>query len=144
MAKMTLQNIAEKMRDIDFTMLSTRAEGGQIAARPMSNNRQVDYNGDSYFFAYDSTRTVADIKRDAKVGMSLQGASGLLGMRPLMLSIEGEAELVHDKARFQAHWTKDLDLWFEQGIDTPGLVMVKVHASRIHYWDGRDEGDLVL
>lgn len=144
MAKLTLRDIAEKMRDIDFTMLSTRAEGGQIAARPMSNNRQVEYDGDSYFFAYDSTRTVADIKRDPKVGMSLQGSSGLLGMRPLMLSIEGEAELVRDKARFEAHWTKDLHLWFEQGIDTPGLVMIKVHASRIHYWDGKDEGELVV
>ena len=109
----------------------------------MSNNRQVEYDGDSYFFAYDSTRTVADIQRDPKVGMSLQGSSGLLGIRPLMLSVEGEAELIRDKARLQAHWTKDLDLWFEQGIDTPGLVMIKVHASRIHYWDGKDEGELV-
>ncbi|WP_375411498.1 pyridoxamine 5'-phosphate oxidase family protein [uncultured Bradyrhizobium sp.] len=142
MAKMTLQEIAEKMRDIDFTMLSTRAEGGQIAARPMSNNRQVAYDGDSYFFTDSGTHTVADIRRDPKVGMSLQGSSGLLGMRPLMLSIEGEAELIRDKARFQAHWTKDLDLWFEQGIDTPGLVMIKVHASRIHYWNGKDEGEV--
>ena len=132
MAERTLQDIAEKMRDIDLTMLSTRAEGGQIAARPMSNNRQVDYDGDSYFFADGNTRIVADIQRDRKVGMSLQGSSGLLGMRPLMLSIEGEAELIRDKARFQAHWTKDLDLWFDRGIDTPGLVMIKVHASRIH------------
>jgi general stress protein 26 len=144
MAKMSLQDIAKKMRDIDFTMLSTHTGNGQIAARPMSNNRQVEYDGDSYFFSEGDTRTVADIGRNPKVGLSLQGSSGLLGMRPFMLSIEGEAELIRDKSRFKQHWTKDLDLWFENGIDTPGLVMIKVHAKRIHYWDGQDEGELVL
>lgn len=55
MAEMTLEQIAEKMRDIDFAILSTRTEGGAIAGRPMSNNREVDFDGSSYFFALDST-----------------------------------------------------------------------------------------
>ena len=28
--------------------------------------------------------------------------------------------------------------------DTPGLVLIKVHAIRIHYWDGEDEGEVAL
>ncbi len=47
MAKKDLSDIAEKMRDIDIAMLSTHSDNGTIAARPMSNNRQVDYDGDS-------------------------------------------------------------------------------------------------
>ncbi len=35
-------------------------------------------------------------------------------------------------------------MWFEQGIDTPGLVLIKVAAERIHYWDGKDQGELTL
>ena len=54
----SLADLAEKMRDIDFTMLSTRAEDGSIGSRPMSNNRDVDYDGDSFFFALEETRTV--------------------------------------------------------------------------------------
>jgi len=50
MADLTLTDISEKMRDIDFAVLSTRASGGEIAARPMSNNRQVEYDGDNFFF----------------------------------------------------------------------------------------------
>ena len=53
MTDLTLEDISEKMRDIDFAVLSTRTEGGAIAARPMSNNRQVEFDGDSYFFALD-------------------------------------------------------------------------------------------
>ena len=52
------------------------------------------------------------------------------------------ATLVHDKERFAEHWTKGLDMWFPQGIDTPGLVMIHVHADRVHYWDGEDEGEI--
>ena len=138
----TLAELSEKMRDIDFTILSTRAENGAIGSRPMSNNRDVDYEGDSFFFTTDDTTMVADIQRDPQVGLSLQGKAGMLGMRPFFLAIEGKAELIRDKAEFEAHWTKELDRWFEQGIDTPGVVMIKVHASRIHYWDGEDDGEI--
>lgn len=102
MAK-TLADLSEKMRDIDFTMLSTHTEGGAIAARPMSNNRQVDYDGDSFYFALDDTRTVQDIARDAQVSLNFQGKSGLLGMRPFFVAVEGRGELIRDRARFEDH-----------------------------------------
>ncbi|UIJ71597.1 pyridoxamine 5'-phosphate oxidase family protein [Aurantimonas sp. HBX-1] len=142
MSQMTLSDLAEAMRDIDFAMLSTKTAAGDIAARPMSNNRDVDYDGDSFFFTYEEARTVADIERDRKVGLSFQGKAGLLGKPPLFISVEGSAELIRDKAQFEAHWNADLDYWFEDGIDTPGVVLIKVHADRIHYWNGKDEGDI--
>lgn len=37
-----LARIAEAMKNIDFVMLNTHAQGGAIGARPMSNNREVD------------------------------------------------------------------------------------------------------
>lgn len=144
MAKLTLAELAEKMRDIDFTLLSTRTASGAIAARPMSNNRQVDFDGDAYFFTCDETGTVADISREPQVGLSYQSKSGMLGLRPFFITVEGRAELIRDKARFAEHWTKDLDRWFDQGVDTPGLTLLKVRAERLHYWDGYDEGELVL
>ena len=144
MADLKLSDISEKMRDIDFTILSTRTSNGQIAGRPMSNNRQVDYDGDSYFFTCEDTGTVKDIQSDPAVGLNYQSKSGMLGMKPFFITIEGQAELIKDKSRFAEHWTKDLDAWFKQGIDTPGLVMVKVHAERLHYWDGYDEGEIAL
>jgi general stress protein 26 len=108
----------------------------------MSNNRQVDFDGDAYFFTCDETRTVADIRCDPNVGLAYQAKSGMLGMRPFFLTIEGRAEIIVDKARFAEHWTKDLDRWFEDGIDTPGLTLIKVAAQRMHYWDGYDEGEV--
>ena len=144
MAERTIADVAEKMRDIDFCMLSTRTETGAIAARPMSNNREVDYEGDSWFFTCDDTRMVEEIAANPDVGLTFQGKAGMLGLRPFFLAIEGRAALIRDKGQFVEHWTKGLDLWFEKGIDTPGLVLIKVHGERAHYWDGGDEGELLL
>jgi general stress protein 26 len=144
MADMSLSEISEKMRDIDFAVLTTRGEDGALAARPMSNNRDVEFNGDSYFFTNGDTRSVADIEGDPNVGLAYQAKSGVLHMKPFFVTVEGRAELIRDKADFAEHWTKDLDAWFEQGIDTPGLTLIKVHAQRLHYWDGYDEGELDL
>jgi general stress protein 26 len=144
MADLTLQDISEKMRDIDFAMLSTKTSGGAIASRPMSNNRQVEYDGDNFFFTLDDTGTVQDIQNDRTVGLSYQGKSGALGMKPFFIAVEGEAELIRDKGEFAEHWTKDLDAWFKEGVDTPGLTLIKVHAKRLHYWDGYDEGEISL
>lgn len=144
MSEMTLADLSEKMSDIDFAMLVTKSSQGELASRPMSNNGDVKYEGTSYFFAYAETRTVSDISADPKVALTMQGSKGLFGSPPLFLAIEGHAELIRDKAAFAEHWDSDLDYWFEQGIDTPGIVLIKVGAKRIHYWNGKDEGDIVV
>lgn len=140
----TRAQLAEMMKDIDFAMLSTHSDGGTIAARPMSNNREVEYDGDNWFFACEDTRLIADLRANPNVGLGFQAKSGLLGMKPVFVHIEGRAELIQDKAQFEAHWTKDLSIWFKQGIDTPGLVLIRVHGVRAHYWDGEDQGEILL
>lgn len=144
MTKWTLRDVAEKIRDIDFAMLLTVAPGGAVTGRPMSNNRDVDYDGDSYFFTTEDADSVVQIERHSQVALSYAGSKGLLGKPPVFIAVQGEAELIRDRRRFEAHWNKDLEHWFEQGVDTPGLVLLKVHATRIHYWDGTDEGEVVL
>lgn len=138
MSRLTLEDLSKKMKGIDIATLATHTDGGEIAGRPMSNNGDVDYDGDSFYFAMDATRTVADIKRDPKVSLSFTGKHGFWA------TVEGEAELIRDKATFEDHWTKDLDVWFEKGTDTPGLVLIKVHARRIKYWNKEDQGELTL
>jgi general stress protein 26 len=144
MADLTLNDISEKMRDMDFAMLSTKTKGGAIASRPMSNNREVEYDGDNFFFTLEDTGTIDDIRGDPNVGLSFQGKSGALGMKPFFITIEGRAELIRDKDELAEHWTSDLDEWFKDGIETPGIVLIKVRANRLHYWDGYHQGEIAL
>ena len=142
--KLILKELSKKMRHIDFTMLTTRTASGALTSRPMSNNGEVDYDGDSWFFTTEETGMVTDIMGDPVVGLTLTGEKGLLGKPGIFIAIEARAELIRDKAQFVAHWTRGLDRWFPQGADTPGLVLIKAHALRIAYWDGEDEGELAL
>lgn len=144
MADKTLEDISEAMRDIDFCLLSTKSDGGAIAARPMSNNREVDYDGDSIFFTWADSRTVEDIGRDPQVGIGFHGKDSLLGKPGIFIAVEATAQVIRDKAEFAEHWTKDLDRWFKQGVDTPNLAMIRCSADRIHYWDGEEEGEVAL
>src|SRR5690606_32864590 len=110
MAK-TLADISKAMKDIDFCMLLTRAQDGSIAGRPMSNNREVEYGGTSWFFTYDDTLMVRDIAGDPSVALTYQGKAGLKGLvgaPGLFVHVEGKAALVRDRARFAEHWDQSL------------------------------------
>ena len=137
----TVKEISKRMAGIDIAILSTHTERGQIANRPMSNNGDVAYDGTSYYFTFEQARTVADIEANPKVALGFTGKGGIFS-EAIYVAVEGTAELIRDKIAFKAHWTSDLDRWFDQGVDTPGIVLVKVKATRITYWDGREEGEI--
>lgn len=143
MPKTSLAEIAKDMAGIDIAILSIHTENGEIANRPMSSNGDVAYDGTSCYFADERTRTVADIQRNPKVALGVSSEAGLLS-KGIYVAVEGTAELIRDKAAFQQHWTSDLDKWFDHGIDTPGIVLIKVKASRITYWKGREEGEVLI
>jgi general stress protein 26 len=141
----TLADISEAMRDIDFCTLATHTANGAIGARPMSNNRNVDFDGDSRFFTYEDRQMIADIGGDPNVGVTYMGSAGIkgiLGAPGAFFHVVGTATVVRDKAAFAEHWDKSLDRWFPQGVDTTGTVMIEVKAQRLHYWDGEEEGEV--
>jgi len=143
MTHKSIEEISKRMAGIDIAILSTHTENGQIANRPMSNNGDVQYDGTSYYFTFEESRTVSDIQANPKVALGFTSEGGIFS-DAIYVAVEGNAELIRDKASFKAHWTSDLDRWFEQGIDTPGIVLVKVMALRITYWDGEEEGEVTL
>lgn len=141
MATKSLSDIAEDMRGIDLAMLSTRTEAGEITSRPMSNNGEVAYEGTSYYFTHATSRLVAEIAHDPRVGLTFAIKPGLLSGGGTFIAVQGGAELVRDKARFAAHWSSDLESYFDQGIDTPDLTMIEVRAKHIRYWYGAEQGE---
>ncbi|MCM2473013.1 pyridoxamine 5'-phosphate oxidase family protein [Rhizobium sp. CG5] len=141
---MTLPDLATKMKKIDFCMMLTKADAGTIASRPMSNNGDVDYDGDSFFFSYQDTDKVRQITADPTVSLTFTAPPSLLGKPGIFVAVEGKASLIADRAVFEAHWVSDLDRWFPQGIATPGVVLIKVHAETVQYWDGEDSGRIRL
>jgi general stress protein 26 len=140
MSTMTMEELSKELSKIDFCMFNTSGDNGRINCRPMSNNGDVEYDGDSWFFSYEDTEKVGEIGRDAWVALTFTAPPSLLGKPGIFIAVDGEASLIRDKAQFEEHWVKDLDRWFPEGIDTPGIILIKVSASTIEYWDGEDNG----
>lgn len=140
--KLNLKHVADEMQGIDIAIVSTHAAEGGIACRPMSNNGDVKYDGTSFFFSYEQASCVSDIERDPRVALG-DSSSGIIG-GSVYIAVEGTATLVRDKSAFEQHWNPDLDIWFENGVDTPGLVLIQVKAKRIKTWERNEERELVL
>ena len=143
MSQLTLPDIAKEMRHIDICMLTARTGSGGLESRPMSNNKDVEYDGDSYFFANDTSSAVREIEADGEVNLAFSRLPNLV-TKPFFLSVSGKAELIKDRSILEEHWVPDLEMWFKDGLDTPGIVLIKIKAYALKYWDGGDEGALSL
>jgi general stress protein 26 len=138
MEKKKIGFISNKMKELDICMLSTTGGRGVVSTRPMSNNRQVKYNGESFFFTDKNTQKVRDVTKNSSVSLSFTGKKGLY------IIVKGKARIIKSKELMEEHWVPSLEQWFKDGIDTKGLVMLAVKAQSIHYWVNYKEGEIGL
>jgi general stress protein 26 len=136
MGELTLKDVSKKMSKIDICMMTTQAPNGNLTSRPMSNNGDVEYDGNSYFFTFEDTELVRELKQNDNMNLSFQGKDWFY------ISITGEGQLIKDKETLKEHWVPSLKRWFEDGVDTPGIIMVHVKAGGVKYWDGEEEGEV--
>jgi len=131
-----IARVKELVEDIDFTMLTTHDAAGNLVSRPMST-RQMDDSGDIWFFTLEDTKKVDEAETDRDVGLSYADAKGFR-----FVSVAGRAQVVHDHAKMSELYTPSLDIWFEQGLDTPGIALLKVTPKECEFWEPR-HGKLV-
>ena len=129
--------VKELVEDIDFTMLTTADADGHLVSRPMST-REMDENGDIWFFTSDDTKKVDeveadhDVSRGARVlivmgGTDATGAAGTLAavsaQHPdvLLLDVQMPAGTDADFARRRALATTDTELRLMASAATIGL-----------------------
>ena len=134
-----IEQIATMMRDLDFCMLTTHSSDGQLRARPMSNNREVEFDGDVWFFSAADSRKVEDISRDPRVELSYADTA-----RFIFIALSGKAEIVRDAGKKRELWIEDLERWFEGGPESEDIVLIKVTPGFVAYWNGDDDGEIEL
>ena len=120
---LTRKDVASLMKGMDLCFMATKSDDGGISSRPMSNNGQVDWDGSNWFFSNGDTRKVRELSANPAATLDFQ-------TRDTWISLRGTARLHRDDpALLRAHWTPDLDRWFPEGIDTPGLTLIEVVAE---------------
>lgn len=124
-----IARVKELVEDIDITMLTTQDEHGHLVARPMST-RQMDDAGDIWFFTLDDTRKTDEVEQEHHVGLSYIDAKG-----HRYVSVAGRASVQHDRAKMAELYSPSLDIWFADGLDTPGIALLKVTPEECEFWE---------
>ena len=51
------------------------------------------------------------------------------------LLVNGEAEIIFDRAKTEELWNPVAKIWFEGGKDDPDISIIKVTPTTAYYWD---------
>ncbi len=123
------QHVTDLIKSSKIGMLTTMAPDGTHQSRPMAL-QEVEFDGDLWFFTFDSSTKVDHINHNPQVNVSLTDSG-----RNTWVSLAGSAEVIQDKAMAEKLWSPLLKAWFTDGLDTEGLTLIKVHVATAEYWD---------
>ncbi|MEV4657652.1 pyridoxamine 5'-phosphate oxidase family protein [Micromonospora sp. NPDC049301] len=121
--------VTELVRAARICMLTTIAVDGRQVSRPMGL-QEIEFDGDLWFFAHADSAKIRQIRVNPEVNVAFSDQK-----RNAWVSVSGTATEGFDRARAERLWNPLLTTWFPDGLDTPGLTLIKLHASSAEYWD---------
>jgi len=125
-----LEKLRELVKDIDFCMLTTIDEQGDMHSRPMSANGEIDANGDLWFFTGASSHKVSEVSKSPNVNVSFADPKN-----QHYVSISGAATLVRDRKKIDELWKPEFKMWFPEGKDDPEVALLRISLEKAEYWD---------
>ena len=97
--------------------------------RPMSAIKVCDQGNIWFFSEKDSEKNMA-IVADKKVQLFFSHP-----VKGSYLVVNGEAEIILDKAKIEELWTPVAKIWFKEGKEDPSISIIKVSPTNAYYWD---------
>lgn len=122
------EKVKQMIAEARICMLTTMTSDGRHVSRPMAL-QDVEFDGDLWFFAYADSDLVEQIAGSPQVNVAFSDSE-----QHNWVSVAGAAERVDDRAKAAELWNPMLKAWFPDGLDTPTLTLVKVHAETAEYW----------
>ena len=124
--------LAAKIKSVRFAMFTTVDQHGHLTSRPMTN-QELDADGALWFYTSSATDLWENIGANPKVNLAFAEPAD-----SLYVSISGIAERVVERDRIHALWNPMVAAWFPNGVDDPHVVLVRVAARTVQYWDSND------
>ncbi|MEU4624363.1 pyridoxamine 5'-phosphate oxidase family protein [Actinoplanes sp. NPDC023801] len=131
------EKVKAMVADAKIAMLTTMTESGKHVSRPMAVQDQ-EFDGDLWFFTYADSDLVAQIGVHPQVNVAFSDQK-----HNNWISISGAAVRVDDRAQAERLWNPFLKAWFPDGLETPNLTLVKVHADTAEYWEAAHSSKVV-
>jgi general stress protein 26 len=127
--------VTELVKDARICMFTTMTSDGRHVSRPMAL-QDVEFDGDLWFFAYADSDKIRQLGTHPEVNVAFS-------TKQSWVSVSGAAEQVSDRAKAEELWNPVLKAWFPDGLDTPGLTLIKVHATSAEYWESAHSSRVV-
>ncbi len=127
---MNTARLAELIKEIRITMLTTIEPDGHVRSRPMATVLRDGFDGTLWFFTSQSSQKIVEVQEDPRVNLSY--------CEPLKnhyVSISGSCELVRDQECVKQYWDPFFSGLFPAGLDDPDLALLKVTIEAAEYWD---------
>ena len=124
-----IEKLTALIQDIDFAMMTTVDADGVLRSRPMSTQK-TEFDGDLWFFTSDKTHKTEEIEKDNRVNLSYANPDD-----NVYVSVSGTASVVKDRTKMEELWNPILKAWFPDGLDTPGICLLRVSVEQAEYWD---------
>ncbi|MEH1102420.1 pyridoxamine 5'-phosphate oxidase family protein [Micromonospora sp. CPCC 205561] len=121
--------VTELIRRARICMLTTTSVDGRMVSRPMGL-QEAEFDGDLWFFAYADSAKVRQVRVNPEVNVSFSDTR-----HNSWVSLSGTAREDFQRAKAEDLWNPLLKAWFPDGLETPGITLVRVHASSAEYWD---------
>jgi general stress protein 26 len=101
-----VQHVAELVDRAKISMLTTMTASGKHVSRPMAV-QEVEFDGDLWFFCYDDSDKVQQIRTNPEVNVSFANDK-----QSEWTSLSGRAEIVYDRQHAERLWAAPLKVWF--------------------------------
>ncbi|HSI74353.1 MAG TPA: pyridoxamine 5'-phosphate oxidase family protein [Lunatimonas sp.] len=125
-----INKLKQLVEEIDICLFCTnlKKDDGETC-RPMSSQKVCE-EGNIWFFSEVGSIKNREIEQDNQVRLfySHPGINSYL-------VVNGEAELVFDRAIIEELWSPSVKAWFPEGKDDPNISVIKVKPTSGYYWD---------
>ncbi|MDB4942093.1 MAG: ral stress protein 26 [Labilithrix sp.] len=119
--------LIEAVKKLDTVMLTTAATDGTMHARPMAV-ADAGEGGEIWFVTGKQSEKTHEAASDSAALVTGQQGS-------LYLTLNGRVEVVEDRARIKALWREPWRAWFPDGVDDPGITLLRLRPEHGEYWD---------
>ncbi|GGL96877.1 pyridoxamine 5'-phosphate oxidase family protein [Micromonospora yangpuensis] len=123
------RRVTELIREARICMLTTTGVDGHLVSRPMGL-QEAEFDGNLWFFAATDSAKIRQLRVNPEVNVAFSDPRN-----HCWVSLSGTATEAYDRQRAEQLWNPMLKAWFPDGLDTPGLTLIKVHPSSAEYWD---------
>ena len=119
--------LIEALKKLDTVMLTTRADNGELHARPMAV-ADAEQDGELWFVSGKSSEKTHEIKSDPRAVVTGQQSG-------LYVTLNGQLDVIQDRAKIAQLWKETWKAWFPNGKDDPNITLLRLRPESGEYWD---------